>query len=50
MADKIGRFEILSEISRSQSGCVYKASDPDSGQTVALKAIPLDLSRSGRRN
>jgi serine/threonine protein kinase len=43
MADKIGRFEILSEIARSQSGCVYKASDPDSGQTVALKAIPLDL-------
>jgi serine/threonine protein kinase len=43
MADKIGRFEILSEIARSQSGCVYKATDPDSGQTVALKAIPLDL-------
>ncbi len=45
MADKIGRFEILSEIARSQSGCVYKATDPDSGQTVALKAIPLDLLR-----
>jgi hypothetical protein len=42
MADKIGRFEILSEIARSHSGCVYKASDPDSGQTVALKAIPLE--------
>ena len=43
MADKIGRFEILGEIARSPSGCVYKASDPESGQTVALKAIPLDL-------
>jgi len=42
MAERIGRFEILSEISRSQSACVYKASDPDSSQTVALKTVKLD--------
>ena len=43
MADTIGRFEILSEISRSQSACIYKATDPESGQTVALKTVALDL-------
>ncbi len=43
MADKIGRFEVLSEIAHTQWGCIYKASDPDSGQTVALKTINLGL-------
>src|SRR5271166_837369 len=42
MSNKIGRFEILSEITHSQTGCVYKATDPESGQTVALKAIRLE--------
>ena len=42
MADRIGRFEILGEISRSQSTCIYKASDPESSQTVALKTVKLD--------
>jgi serine/threonine protein kinase len=42
MSTKIGRFEILSEIAKSESGCVYKASDPESGQTLALKTIHLD--------
>jgi serine/threonine protein kinase len=43
MADRIGRFEIQSEISRSQSACIYKATDPENGQTVALKTVRLDL-------
>ena len=43
MSNKIGRFEILSEIAHSQLGSVYKASDPESGQTVALKTIRLEL-------
>ncbi len=43
MADKIGRFELLGEIARTQWGCIYKASDPDSGQTVALKVLDLAL-------
>jgi serine/threonine protein kinase len=41
MSTKIGHFEILSELSKSATGAVYKANDPQSGQTVALKAIQL---------
>jgi serine/threonine protein kinase len=43
MSNKIGRFEILSEITSSQTGSIYKASDPESGQTVALKTIKLEM-------
>jgi serine/threonine protein kinase len=42
MSKHIGHFEILSELAKSESGCVYKANDPESGQTVALKTIHLD--------
>lgn len=42
MANKIGRFEILSEITHSDMGSVYKATDPENGQTVALKTIRLE--------
>ena len=42
MSNTIGRFEILSEISRSPIGFVYKASDPENGQTVALKVLNLE--------
>ncbi len=38
---KIGHFEILSELSKSATGMVYKANDPETSQTVALKAISL---------
>lgn len=38
---KIGHFEILSELSKSAIGAVYKANDAQTGQTVALKAIQL---------
>lgn len=41
MPTNIGRFEILSELSKSSTGIVYKANDPQSGQTVALKAVQL---------
>jgi eukaryotic-like serine/threonine-protein kinase len=41
MANKIGRFEIISEIAHSDSTSVYKATDPTSSQTVALKVIKL---------
>jgi eukaryotic-like serine/threonine-protein kinase len=41
MSNKIGRFEILSEIAHSDASSVYKASDTESKQTVALKVIRL---------
>ncbi len=41
MSTKIGHFEILSELSKSATGAVYKANDPETSQTVALKAIQL---------
>ena len=43
MSTKIGRFDVLSEITHSAIGAIYKATDPESGQTVALKAIKLEL-------
>src|ERR1700756_1077338 len=43
MSTKIGRFEILGELAKSDSGCVYKANDPESGQTLALKTFRLDV-------
>src|SRR3974390_1980526 len=42
MSTKIGHFEILSELAKSPTGTVYKANDPESNQTIALKAIALD--------
>src|SRR5713101_3082189 len=41
MLTKIGPFEILSELAKSSTSTVYKANDPQSGQTIALKAIEL---------
>jgi hypothetical protein len=41
MPTKIGHFELLSELAKSPASAVYKANDPQSGQTVALKAIQL---------
>ena len=41
MPTKIGPFEILSELAKSPTSVVYKANDPESGQTIALKAIQL---------
>jgi len=41
MSTKIGHFEILSELAKSPASAVYKANDPETGQTIALKAIQL---------
>ena len=41
MAEKIGRFEIASQLSQSSFATVYKALDTESQQTVALKAVDL---------
>jgi serine/threonine protein kinase len=41
MSTNIGPFEILSELAKSPTGAVYKANDPDGGQTIALKVIQL---------
>jgi eukaryotic-like serine/threonine-protein kinase len=43
MSNKIGRFEIINEIARSEIGCTYKASDTETGHTVALKTINLQF-------
>ncbi len=43
MPNKIGRFDILGEIARSAAACVHKALDPESGQTVALKAVDIKI-------
>jgi eukaryotic-like serine/threonine-protein kinase len=41
MSTNIGPFEILSELAKSPTGAVYKANDPETGQTIALKVIQL---------
>jgi len=41
MAEKIGRFEIASQLAQSPFATVYKALDTESQQTVALKAVDL---------
>ena len=42
MAMMFSRFEILSELSKSDIGAVYKATDTETNQTVALKTLRLD--------
>lgn len=42
MLEKIGRFEISSQLAQSPFATVYKALDPESQQTVALKVVQLD--------
>jgi serine/threonine-protein kinase len=41
MPQKLGRFEILGEITRSPVACVLKAQDPEGNQTVALKTVDI---------
>src|SRR5580704_16927455 len=43
MSNKIGRYEILSEITRSETASIFKCSDSESGQTVVLKAVKLEI-------
>ncbi|HJT69464.1 MAG TPA: serine/threonine-protein kinase, partial [Terriglobales bacterium] len=41
MPNKIGRFEIISQVAKTPFATVYKAQDPESQHTVALKVVAL---------
>jgi serine/threonine protein kinase len=47
MAMMFGRFDILGELSKSELGAIYKATDTESNQTVALKSLRLDTLGEG---
>ena len=42
MAMMFGRFEIQSELSKSDTALIYKATDTETNQTVALKTQNLE--------
>jgi len=42
MSEKIGRFEIVSQLTQSPFATVYKSLDPEDQQTVALKVVRLE--------
>ncbi len=42
MSEKIGHFEIVSQLAQSSTAIVYKALDTENQQTVALKVIRLE--------
>jgi len=42
MSEKIGRFEIISQLAQSPFATVHKALDTETQQTVALKVVRLD--------
>lgn len=48
--EKLGRYEILSELGQGAMGVVYKAIDPLIDRAVAIKTIKLDLSRDELAN
>src|SRR5690242_13829333 len=42
MSEKIGRFELISQIAQSSFATIHKALDTETQQTVALKVVHLD--------
>ena len=47
MAMMFGRFDTVGELSKSELGAVYKATDTETNQTVALKTVRLDTLGDG---
>jgi serine/threonine-protein kinase len=45
--DKVGRFELVSQLAESPVATVYKALDTESQQTVALKVVRLSAVKDG---
>jgi len=41
--ERVGRYQVVSELGRGAMGLVYKALDPNIGRTVALKTMRLDV-------
>jgi len=47
MPDKIGRFELVTQLAQSPVATVYKALDTENQQTVALKIVRLSAVKDG---
>jgi serine/threonine protein kinase len=47
MPDKIGRFELVSQLAQSPTATIYKALDTENQQTVALKVVQLSTVKDG---
>ena len=47
MPDKIGRFELVSQLAQSPTATIYKALDTENQQTVALKVVQLSAVKDG---
>ena len=47
MPDKIGRFELVSQLAQSAVATIHKALDTETQQTVALKAVQLSAVKVG---
>jgi len=43
LPEKIGRYEVKSELGRGGMATVYRAVDPNSGREVAIKVLPREM-------
>lgn len=43
LPEKIGRYEVTSELGRGGMATVYRAVDPNSGREVAIKVLPREM-------